>query len=224
MWGYYANPGNPDQPYEPYPGQSVFKLQLMGQPVPNAPIEIPEKLQNVVSIHEKLSYPDYYTLLSNAVRLSLSLRIHCTGKTFRRAGQHFWPDYNSSHEGMRALQAAASPRSSHFPYLTLTDIQDLLLPAFYQPGYYWDTASSSIAAGVIGRVPILGSPRLWKAYDYLAGPAMVKRDIATSEIKAVREMRIANDYVIPADVNAQWEKIFERIADRNMICWSKVMR
>lgn len=102
--------------------------------------------------------------------------------------------------------------------------QDLLLPAFYQSGYYWDTASSSIAAGAIARVPILGSDRLWKAYDYLQGPVMVKKPIATSEVQALRQMRVANDYVIPKDVNAQWEAMYERIKDRNIICWSRIMR
>jgi hypothetical protein len=43
-------------------------LQLMGQPVPHAPLEIPDKLSNIITIHEKLPYPEYYRLLSNAVR------------------------------------------------------------------------------------------------------------------------------------------------------------
>ena len=39
----------------------------MGQLVPNQPLAIPDSLKNVVSIHSKLDYPDYYRLLSNAV-------------------------------------------------------------------------------------------------------------------------------------------------------------
>jgi hypothetical protein len=71
---------------------------------------------------------------------------------------------------------------------------------------------------------VLGSNRLWKAYDYLAGPVVVNRDVATPEVEALRRLRAANDYVIPSDVNEQWEAMFERIRDRNDICWSRIMR
>jgi hypothetical protein len=73
-------------------------------------------------------------------------------------------------------------------------------------------------------VPVLGSRRLWKAYDYLAGPVVVNKEISTPDIEAVHRLRKANDYVMPPDINEQWEAMFDRIRDRNDICWAKIMR
>lgn len=100
--------------------------------------------------------------------------------------------------------------------------QDLLLPAFYQRGYYEDTASSSIAAGLIGRTPVLGSRRLVDGYDYLESPAIVYKNISQSEMSAVAEQRRLNDYTTPgAD---EWETLFAKIAVRNSVAWADIMR
>ena len=80
VWGYRAG-ATPDAPWEPVASGSPLQLQLMGQPVPNMPLEIPEKLSNIVSIHEKLPYPEYYQLLSNAVSL-----FPCCGSTEHAPG------------------------------------------------------------------------------------------------------------------------------------------
>lgn len=66
-WGYTVDSAASEPVFEPIPDKSPFKLQLMGQLVPNQPLAIPDSLKNVVSIHSKLDYPDYYRLLSNAV-------------------------------------------------------------------------------------------------------------------------------------------------------------
>lgn len=73
VWGYRAG-STPEAPWEPIAGASPMHLQLMGQPVPHAPLEIPDKLSNIITIHEKLPYPEYYRLLSNAVRTTFMSR------------------------------------------------------------------------------------------------------------------------------------------------------
>lgn len=51
---------------------SPFKLHLVGQRNPERPVNVPVELQNVVLYHEAIMYPEYYTLIANAVSLSES--------------------------------------------------------------------------------------------------------------------------------------------------------
>lgn len=68
LWGYesYAEDGAA-VPLMPVEGLSPFQLHLVGQRNKERPINVPVELQNVVFYHEKLSYPDYYTLIANCV-------------------------------------------------------------------------------------------------------------------------------------------------------------
>jgi hypothetical protein len=43
----------------------------------------------------------------------------------------------------------------------------VLLPQFHSPGYTYDTASSSIAAAVISRIPVLTTEQVAWRYTYL---------------------------------------------------------
>lgn len=70
-WGY--RPMENGTPLVPITGQmqtqtqTPFRLQLMGQPVPEGELDVPVELSSVVSIHQRLTYPEYYRLLSQAV-------------------------------------------------------------------------------------------------------------------------------------------------------------
>lgn len=66
-WGYKT--AALGKPFVPDTNTSPFKLHLVGQVNPNAPLKIPVELEeNVISIHQALPYPVYYDFLAHAVR------------------------------------------------------------------------------------------------------------------------------------------------------------
>ena len=67
LWGYQPSTEGEGAPLMPLEGGSPFQLHLVGQRNKDRPVTVPVELQNVVYYHEKLSYPDYYTLIANCV-------------------------------------------------------------------------------------------------------------------------------------------------------------
>jgi hypothetical protein len=98
----------------------------------------------------------------------------------------------------------------------------MLLPAFLTRGYYVDTASSSVGAAMIARLPMLASSRLTKAYTYVDYPAIIQRNISTSDVAAIKSMRESNTFVPASD--ADWDTLHETITIDNMKSWSRILK
>ena len=96
-----------------------------------------------------------------------------------------------------------------------------MIPAFAQRGNYEETSSSSIAAAVITRIPVLASDRHLMAYTYISGPAQVRKPIATSDADAIAEMRSRGARL--RDKDAVWRKYQAGVIRENAEVWLRVL-
>ncbi|ORY35900.1 hypothetical protein BCR39DRAFT_512928 [Naematelia encephala] len=102
---------------------------------------------------------------------------------------------------------------------------DLIVPAFGQNGPYEDTASSSIAAAVIVRVPALVTERHLNSYTYLAPPAIVTHSVVESEIAAIERLRTSGDQWQLRRASAKdWRRYQGRLDSENVETWGRVLR
>jgi len=77
----------------------------------------------------------------------------------------------------------------YIPYYNLLHESFALIPAFADEDYYKTKASSSIPAGFIANVPIMGSRRLSDAYGYLSQDSMwLMGDAKMSEMETISEI------------------------------------
>jgi hypothetical protein len=111
----------------------------------------------------------------------------------------------------------------------LTSIyQDVVLPAFAQNGPYVDTTSSSVAASVIARVPLIGTSKLARAYSYLDETAILPRALSETEVMAIERMRLASIANANAKHNmggspSQWTALHQSILAANLRTWQRVL-
>lgn len=106
--------------------------------------------------------------------------------------------------------------------------QDLLLPAFASKGYLTSTASSSIGAALISRLPILGHTTLTGAYTYLDTPAQVLQPTTEAVMDTIRALRIkslAGDlpHAGAAAEMLQWDALLGRLYDENDRLWDIIL-
>jgi hypothetical protein len=73
LWG-YERPvsGRPAEPLKEA-GASSFKLHLLGQMPKGSDLHIPVALENMISVHPGLRYPDFYKAIAESVCLTLIL-------------------------------------------------------------------------------------------------------------------------------------------------------
>ncbi|KAF8211815.1 hypothetical protein K438DRAFT_1958888 [Mycena galopus ATCC 62051] len=100
---------------------------------------------------------------------------------------------------------------------------DIMLPTFKQRGSYEDSASSSIAAAAITRIPVLASPRHLSAYTYLTGPSVLHRKISTSEVGALEALRAGAQPRRRAS-SAEWDSFQNEIIHDNAEMWARILR
>ncbi|KZO90832.1 hypothetical protein CALVIDRAFT_602634 [Calocera viscosa TUFC12733] len=118
----------------------------------------------------------------------------------------------------------------YMAYYELLASMDLLLPAFHGDGYYINTASSSIPAALIGRVPVLASSRHMRAYGYLAPPAAIMRPTSMSDAKAIQLLRLRQnpmpDSVLEENHETlpDWDGAFSSVLERNKVTWFNILR
>ena len=99
--------------------------------------------------------------------------------------------------------------------------KDIMIPAFAQRGNYEETSSSSIAAAVITRIPVLASDRHLMAYTYISGPAQVRKSTATSDADAIAELRSHGARLREND--AVWRKYQEGVIRENAEVWLRIL-
>jgi hypothetical protein len=164
LWGYKMGA---DGVFEA-DSEKPFELHLVGQRNPRSPVDIPDSLKNVVTVDEKLSYPDYYQLIADA---------------------------------------------------------DLLIPAFASRGTLYDTASSTIAAAIITRTPVLVSERHTASYTYIKGPAAIYRKVSEGAIPALERLRRSGDpRSAPEKLGAEWAAFESDIQRQNAQMWVRVLK
>lgn len=164
LWGYKLGA---DGVFEA-DSEKPFELHLVGQRNPRSPVDIPDSLKNVVTVDEKLSYPDYYQLIADA---------------------------------------------------------DLLIPAFASRGTLYDTASSTIAAAIITRTPVLVSERHTASYTYIKGPAAIYRKVSEGAIPALERLRRSGDpRSAPEKLGAEWAVFESEIQRQNAQMWVRVLK
>ncbi|BEI95077.1 hypothetical protein CcaverHIS631_0100260 [Cutaneotrichosporon cavernicola] len=164
LWGYKMG----DNGVFEGDSEKPFELHLVGQLNPKSPVEIPESLRNIITIDEKLSYPDYYRLIADA---------------------------------------------------------DILIPAFASRGTLYDTASSTIAAAIITRTPVLVSERHTASYTYIKGPAAIFRRVSEGAIPALERLRRNGDPRSPPDkLGLEWDEYESNIQRQNAEMWVRVLK
>ncbi|WWC65461.1 uncharacterized protein I303_108079 [Kwoniella dejecticola CBS 10117] len=77
----------------------------------------------------------------------------------------------------------------YIDFYRLLGSMDLILPAFVGWTYLEKKLSSAIPAGVVSRVPVLGSELLLNAYQFLRDPSIVLHAPGLREIEAVEMLR-----------------------------------
>lgn len=191
VWGY--RPAEAGSPFMPDPDASPFQLLLLGQMKEKDPLQIPIELEEVVSIHEGLSFNDYYHALAKSVSFSSYIT-------------------RSRNHGPCSILLAETKK-------------DILIPAFAHRGYFENTASSSMGAGVIARVPSLVSRRHLRSYGYIEGPAMILRNVSDSEIRAIEQMRMCQRPPRPdrSRINLEWDHYLEQLNRRNAEVWARLI-
>lgn len=97
-----------------------------------------------------------------------------------------------------------------------------MIPAFAHTGVLIETASSSMAAALISGIPILVSDRHLHSYTYVDGPAMLKKNISTSDVMAMRDLRKQGKR--KRDSNSHWAGYKESIIRDNAEMWLEVLR
>jgi len=106
--------------------------------------------------------------------------------------------------------------------------QDVVLPAFAQDGPYFETTSSSVAASVIARVPLVGTQKLARAYSYLDGTAVLQRSLSETEVMAIERMRLASasgssERKDMRGTKSQWKALHDEILAANLQTWRRVL-
>jgi hypothetical protein len=98
----------------------------------------------------------------------------------------------------------------------------MLLPAFAQAYVLIDTASSSIAAGVIAGIPVLVNPRQHNSYEYLDGPAVMAKNMSSTEAQSIAELRRTGRK--PRASSDIWRKYKMSLQTQNAMMWDRVLR
>ncbi|KAK8850315.1 hypothetical protein IAR55_004232 [Kwoniella newhampshirensis] len=114
---------------------------------------------------------------------------------------------------------------SYSDFYRLLGSMDLVLPAFIGWTYLEKKLSSAIPAGVVSRVPILGSELLLNAYEFLRVPALQVEAAGLREIESVRLLREGIDpyasqftsspprLLLPGMAGSQWLGELENYAE-----------
>ncbi|TYJ57962.1 hypothetical protein B9479_001320 [Cryptococcus floricola] len=100
---------------------------------------------------------------------------------------------------------------------------DVMVPAFRDRGPYEDTTSSSIAAAVVTRIPVLASARHLLAYTYLKGPSIIQRLISTSEVSALEAIR-AQGQPRRRESKEEWKEFQDEIIQDNAEMWGRILK
>ncbi|WWC92046.1 uncharacterized protein L201_007000 [Kwoniella dendrophila CBS 6074] len=74
-------------------------------------------------------------------------------------------------------------------FYRLLGSMDLILPAFVGWNYYEKKLSSAIPAGIVSKVPVLGSEILLNSYQFLRDPSIVLHASGLKEIEAIELLR-----------------------------------
>lgn len=85
-----------------------------------------------------------------------------------------------------------------------------------------NTASSSVAAAAIARIPILANDRILDVYDYVRGPAYLRRNVSEGEIAALGRLRA--DKTVRRPREEEWEALFADVHRENADMWARVLR
>ncbi|GMK55025.1 hypothetical protein CspeluHIS016_0200810 [Cutaneotrichosporon spelunceum] len=113
---------------------------------------------------------------------------------------------------------------SYPEYYNLIAEADLLIPAFSNRGTLWDTASSTIAAAIITRTPVLVSERHLRAYTYIKGPAGIERTVSEGDIGALERLRRTGDpRSRPEKLRREWDDYEDKIQHENAKMWTRVL-
>lgn len=116
----------------------------------------------------------------------------------------------------------------HLPYpdyYKLIGDADVLIPAFAIPGTLIDTASSTMAASIITRTPVLVSERHTRSYTYIKGPAALYRRVSEGAIPALERFRRSGDpRSPPALLEKEWEAFEREIQAQNAEMWARVLK
>ena len=95
-----------------------------------------------------------------------------------------------------------------------------MVPAFAQRAAYEVHTSSSIATAVITRIPVLASPRLLAAYDYISGPAEVFKPLTQTDGDAIAEWRARGPR--PRASDSEWRAYHKGVMDENARMWLSI--
>ncbi|OCF41271.1 hypothetical protein I317_04929 [Kwoniella heveanensis CBS 569] len=87
-------------------------------------------------------------------------------------------------------------------FYRLLGSMDLVLPAFIGWTYLEKKLSSAIPAGIVSKVPILGSELLLNAYQFLRDPSIVLHQPGMTEIEAIAALRASIDPSNPSSSKA----------------------
>lgn len=116
----------------------------------------------------------------------------------------------------------------HLPYpdyYKLIAEADLLIPAFVSRGTLIDTASSTMAAAIIARTPVLVSERHTASYTYIKGPAAIYRKVSEGAIHALERLRRSGDpRSEPAVLRGEWDAFEHDIQKQNAEMWERVLK
>lgn len=126
-----------------------------------------------------------------------------------------------------ALQnvVAIDEKLSYPDYYRLIADADLLIPAFASRGTLEDTASSTIAAAIITRTPVLVSERHTASYTYIKGPAAIFRKVSEGAIPALERLRRTGDpRSAPDKLAREWDAFESDIQRRNAEMWVRVLK
>ncbi|KAK8849849.1 hypothetical protein IAR55_005185 [Kwoniella newhampshirensis] len=103
---------------------------------------------------------------------------------------------------------------------------DIIIPAFRHNGPYEDTASSSLAAALIARVPILVTERHLASYQYLLKPAIIEHSVVESEMDAIERLRRKSVQDGKSSYGARakdWAEMHRALDARNSAMWEKMI-
>lgn len=96
------------------------------------------------------------------------------------------------------------------------------LTSFADDRYFVDTASSSVAAALIGSTPLVASSRLLQAYSYLSADAVFFVDDRMSDADAMAMLAALPDEQLGGRV-AAIARLKERLFRRNVAALQKMM-
>ncbi|WVF68092.1 hypothetical protein IAT40_002855 [Kwoniella sp. CBS 6097] len=82
-------------------------------------------------------------------------------------------------------------------FYRLLGSMDLVLPAFIGWTYLEKKLSSAVPAGIVSKVPILGSELLLNAYQFLRDPSIILHQPGMTEIEAIASLRQSVDPASP---------------------------